>query len=59
VNCVVYDAAGNSVAQLADGTLGSGRHQLRIPTDRFEPGVYLCKLQGGNTGAAARFTVVR
>jgi hypothetical protein len=59
VSCLLYDAAGNTVSRLSQGAMGPGAHRLAIPTERLEPGVYLCRLQAGDASAAARFTVVR
>jgi hypothetical protein len=58
-SCLVYDAAGNVVAQLADGMLGAGEHRLNLSGASLQPGIYFCKLQSGKSSATARLAVVR
>ncbi len=43
VSCVVYDAAGNRVAQLADGQMDAGEHRLCWNADAVPAGIYLCQ----------------
>lgn len=46
VNCAVYDAAGQLVTCITDGTQQAGRHTLAWDTGNARPGVYLLKLTG-------------
>ena len=51
VSCLVYDAAGNRVAQLADGSYAAGTHRLSWNAASVPPGIYLCQLE---TSAGSR-----
>jgi hypothetical protein len=59
VSCAVYDAAGNLVTRLADGTQAAGRHELTWNATGVRPGVYFCKLVASGTTCTARLTKVR
>ena len=59
VNCMVYDAAGNRVAVLADGLLPAGEHRLTWDATSVEPGIYFCQIVSGDDKRTARLTRVR
>ena len=54
----VHDARGRELAVLADGTVGPGRHEVRLPGD-LPAGVYLVRLEAGGTTLTQRAAVVR
>lgn len=59
VSCMVYDAAGNRVAVLADGHLPAGDHRLAWDATAVEPGIYFCQIVYGDETRTARLTRVR
>jgi len=44
VSCLVYDAAGNRVAELADGRMAAGEHRFTWNAGAVPAGIYLCQL---------------
>jgi hypothetical protein len=54
VSCLVYDAAGNLVARLSDGSQAAGTHSLRWNAAGMKPGIYFCKLVAGGGTSTAR-----
>ncbi len=59
VRCAVYDAAGNVVSVLANGTQAAGEQRLQWNAAGVQPGVYLCRLQAGGATTTTRLTVAR
>ncbi|MEP0545587.1 MAG: M36 family metallopeptidase [Rhodothermales bacterium] len=59
VRLTVFDVRGRTVAVLADGVRGAGRHAERLDTRTWASGVYLLRLEAGGTVQTRRFTVVR
>jgi hypothetical protein len=56
----LLDVAGRRVSALAVGSLGSGRHALRLEEGpRLAPGVYWLRLTQGGQARMARGVVVR
>ena len=59
VSCVVYDAAGNRVASLADGFRAAGDYRLKWNAAAATPGIYFCTLESAGETRTARLTKVR
>ena len=59
VRAEVVDALGRCVAVLHDGPLAAGVHALPLDGSRLPSGVYVVRLQAGDTAAVRRLTVVR
>jgi hypothetical protein len=59
VSCVVYDAAGNRVASLADGFRAAGDHRVAWNAAGAEPGVYFCQLVANGQVTNTRMVRVR
>lgn len=58
VSCVVYDAAGNRRAVLANGTQPAGAHRLSWRTS-VPAGAYLCRLETPAGTRTARLVKTR
>lgn len=58
VDLSVYDVAGRRVAQLHDGTLPGGHHEIEVDTNRLSRGVYFVRFQSGNVVTSRRLTVL-
>ena len=59
VRLSVVDLLGREVAVLADGDRAAGAHEAALDTARLASGVYVVRLQTGDTVASQRLTVVR
>lgn len=55
----LYDPAGRCVATLLEGSLEPGRHEVRFDARRFEPGVYLCRLQAAGLIRTRKLEIAR
>src|SRR5262249_21611469 len=57
----IYDVAGRQVAQLVDGALGSGVHEIewrpRADGSNVRPGIYFARLDAGTVHASAKLVV--
>lgn len=58
VSCCIYDAAGNRIANLADGIQSAGAHSLRWDAGRLVPGIYFCELAAGSWSRTFRLAKV-
>jgi hypothetical protein len=58
VNCMVYDAAGNIVANPVHGIQAAGEHRSTWNATGARPGVYFVKLVAAGETASARLTVI-
>lgn len=56
---VLYDLFGRAVSTLFDGSLEAGTHELRADVSRLAAGVYVLRVQSGESTANRRITVVR
>ena len=59
VRVSLHDALGREVAVLQDGALAAGRRTLAMDTPSLAAGVYLARVQVGDSVVARRFSVVR
>ncbi len=58
VALVVYDVQGRTVAELADGPMGSGEHRLRFDAAGLPSGLYVYRLVRGAQVETGRLTLV-
>ena len=56
---VVYDAAGNEVATLADGTLQSGEHTVSFDGANIASGIYFYRLEAGAYSSTKKFVLLK
>jgi hypothetical protein len=59
VSLVVYNTLGQQVAQLVNGEVEAGYHEVRFDAAGLPSGVYLCRLQAGGHVEAKKLVVVR
>jgi hypothetical protein len=60
VTLSLYDLQGRRITvPLRDSFLGAGPHSVRIETQGWRPGVYLCRLEAGGRTAARKMLVLR
>jgi len=55
----VLDVSGRRVAARAVGSLGAGRHVLRLAEPTLNPGLYFVRLVRGGRALTSRFSIVR
>lgn len=53
----VFDLSGRQVAEIVNGSMSAGRHQVRWDTARVPGGLYFLRLQAGDFVTSRRFTV--
>jgi len=56
---VLYNALGQKVRTLAEGTRPAGRHQVQLETSQLASGLYFLRLRAGGTTETQKVTVVR
>ena len=59
VRVAVYDVLGREVAQLVDGPLGAGRHEVTFDARAFPSGAYTVRVEAGGAVGTQRVTRVR
>ena len=60
VTLAVYDLQGRRIATLLDHAFReAGRHDVSVPSERWRPGVYLYRLEGGGRSATRKMAVIR
>lgn len=59
VRLLVYDAAGNEVATLADGTLQSGEHTVSFDGAYLASGIYFYRLEAGAYSSTRKFVLLK
>lgn len=60
VTLSVFDLQGRRIATLLDrASQEAGAHDVRVPTEHWEPGVYLYRLQAGVHSVTRRIAVIR
>ena len=59
VRLVVYNVLGQEVAELINGELAAGYHDVEFRADRLASGVYLYRVEAGHFVAVRKFVVIR
>jgi hypothetical protein len=59
VRLALYDVLGRQVAQLTEGTRGTGEHSVVVTTTEFPSGQYVYRLEAGNRVMSRMLTVSR
>jgi hypothetical protein len=59
VRLTVYDVLGREVAVLVDGQQAPGRYSVMFDGSNLTTGVYLCRLQAGNTTVSKKLMLAR
>ena len=59
VNLKLYTVLGQEIASIYTGAMAQGSYSLPLQTDALPAGVYICRLQIGETVATRRVSVVR
>ncbi len=59
VQVILYNALGQTVKTLAEGTRPAGRHQVQLETSQLASGLYFLHLRAGGTTKTQKVTVVR
>lgn len=59
VRLTVYNALGQEVATLLDGTVNGGKHQTAFIADNLPTGLYIYKLQAGGNVSTGRMMLIR
>jgi hypothetical protein len=59
VNLVVTDVLGRTVAQLSEGKLSGGAHEISFTTKNLSPGVYNYSIRAGSETAYGAMNVIR
>ena len=56
---IACDLSGRCVSTVADGEFGAGPHSVVFFADGLPAGVYLCRLQTGESSGTARIVLIR
>ncbi|MFU8811583.1 MAG: T9SS type A sorting domain-containing protein [Balneolaceae bacterium] len=59
VRIEVFDMIGRRIAVLADGTFQPGMHEVEFNASQLNSGIYLYRLQTGNTSLMRRMTLIK
>ena len=59
VRLAIYDMLGREVATLIDGEIAAGRHSINFNGSNLSSGVYLYRLQAGNTVLTRKLTIMK
>ncbi|HEX8385576.1 MAG TPA: T9SS type A sorting domain-containing protein, partial [Rubricoccaceae bacterium] len=59
VRIAVYDLLGRTVATVAEGVRAAGWHEVHVETSPLAAGVYVVRLEAGDTVRSVRLSVVR
>jgi len=57
VDLRVYDLAGRTVTSLMRARLTAGAHEVEVRSDRWRPGVYLCRLDVAGASVTCKLVV--
>jgi len=55
----VYNASGQKVKTLVDGTLEPGSHRIAATTDGLQAGTYFCTASSAGRSTTRKFLIVR
>ncbi len=59
VRLVIYDVQGREVARLVDGVQGAGEHRVAWMAETLASGLYVYRLEAGETAQALTMMLVR
>ncbi len=59
VSLAVYDLIGRKVADLVQGSLPAGRHEVTLDAERLAAGVYLCRLEAGSFSSVRKVVLIK
>jgi hypothetical protein len=59
VRLAVFDMLGRQVATLVDEQMAAGRHSVTFDAGNLSSGVYLYRLQAGNTVMTRKLTIMK
>jgi rhodanese-related sulfurtransferase len=59
VTLIVYNSLGQKVAQLADGRMNAGYHNVVFDASQFASGMYICRMQAGTFAATKKLILLK